>query len=420
MHRLKIQSGHYPIASVSGEGLSLPRSKKNLRSISRRLALILCSLILLGSPASTVASQQTSAKLKAKQQALEKVRKQIQRVSRKIDSGRKEANRLHQALEKAETGIAHLVREEHKLQQHIAKQNKRIATTQDRRKHLRKALAESRKHLIQQVRAAYRTGQQSRLKLFLTQHNPAEIGRMMSYYQYFIKARNQVIHTIQTQSARLKKTQQSLEKQRQKLQALDNQRKQTLAELKNKRSQRTKALGAIQEKLQRRSKKLASLKENRKHLKDLIQSLDKALARIPEHLDTDRPFPDLKGSLPRPLQGDALARFGQTKKNGGMEWEGLWLAAKEGQPIHAVAAGRVVYVGWMPSYGLFLIIDHGHGYYSLYAHDESVLTQTGRIVHAGEEIATAGNSGGHGRTGVYFEIRKGTTPLDPSDWLGSQ
>jgi septal ring factor EnvC (AmiA/AmiB activator) len=66
---------------------------------------------------------------------------------------------------------------------------------------------------------------------------------------------------------------------------------------------------------------------------------------------------------------------------------------------------------------MILIVDHGNGYMSLYAHNESLLRDTGASVRRGEQVARVGNSGGQGRNALYFELRRNGQPVDPDSWL---
>jgi len=93
------------------------------------------------------------------------------------------------------------------------------------------------------------------------------------------------------------------------------------------------------------------------------------------------------------------------------------IGAPLGSPVTAVADGTVVFAEWMTGYGLILIIDHGNGYMSLYAHNESLLRDAGDTVSKGDAIARVGRSGGWGSPALYFELRKGGAPVDPSSWL---
>ena len=77
----------------------------------------------------------------------------------------------------------------------------------------------------------------------------------------------------------------------------------------------------------------------------------------------------------------------------------------------------MVFADWFRGSGLLLIIDHGDGYMSLYAHNEALLRDVGEWVTAGSSIATVGSSGGRAESALYFEIRKDGKPTNPANWL---
>ena len=83
----------------------------------------------------------------------------------------------------------------------------------------------------------------------------------------------------------------------------------------------------------------------------------------------------------------------------------------------AVHHGRVIFADWFRGKGLLMIIDHGNGYMTLYAHNQSLLRETGDWVSAGETVAAVGNSGGLDHSELYFEIRHLGQPLNPKYWL---
>ena len=95
----------------------------------------------------------------------------------------------------------------------------------------------------------------------------------------------------------------------------------------------------------------------------------------------------------------------------------MLIEAANGTPVSAVADGKVVYSDWMTGYGMILIVDHGNGYMTLYAHNESLLSDTGSRVRRGETIARVGSSGGQGQPALYFEVRRNGQPVDPASWL---
>ena len=97
--------------------------------------------------------------------------------------------------------------------------------------------------------------------------------------------------------------------------------------------------------------------------------------------------------------------------------KGVFIRAREGQPVRAIAGGRVVYADWMRGFGNMMIVDHGEHYLSIYANNESLLKQVGESVEPGESIATTGSSGGNEETGLYFEMRHLGRAFDPLSWV---
>lgn len=136
---------------------------------------------------------------------------------------------------------------------------------------------------------------------------------------------------------------------------------------------------------------------------------------VPDASQAGINFASLKGKMRLPAKGEIIGRFGAPRGEGGT-WKGLFIRTNTGEPVHAVATGRIVFADWLRGFGNLMIIDHGNGYMSLYGANESLLKRVGDSVKAGDKIANAGNSGGMADSGVYFEIRQNSRPLDPAAW----
>ncbi|MFT4247120.1 MAG: peptidoglycan DD-metalloendopeptidase family protein, partial [Pseudomonas sp.] len=137
--------------------------------------------------------------------------------------------------------------------------------------------------------------------------------------------------------------------------------------------------------------------------------------KTPPKVVANAPAPKV-GGLSWPVAGNLLARFGGSLPDGHAS-SGVLIGAPRGSSVSAVADGTVVFSDWMTGYGMILIIDHGNGYMSLYAHNESLLRDAGTAVKRGEAVAKVGNSGGQGVSALYFELRRNGQPVDPSSWL---
>ena len=127
-------------------------------------------------------------------------------------------------------------------------------------------------------------------------------------------------------------------------------------------------------------------------------------------------FKKLKKKLKLPVAGKVIYKFGKKRPATGTRWKGIFIKAKEGNKVYAVAKGQIVFSDWLTGYGNIIIINHGKGYMSLYGNNQSLLKQANEIVQAGDVIAIVGNSGGNKSNGVYYELRKNSKPFNPLSW----
>jgi murein DD-endopeptidase MepM/ murein hydrolase activator NlpD len=104
-----------------------------------------------------------------------------------------------------------------------------------------------------------------------------------------------------------------------------------------------------------------------------------------------------------------------------MRWgrmhEGIDIGVPSGTPVHAAAAGQVVYAGWMSGYGNIVVIDHGSGLSTAYGHNTSLVVSVGQDVAVGQQIAFSGSTGHSTGPHVHFEVRVNGAPVDPLGYL---
>ena len=126
------------------------------------------------------------------------------------------------------------------------------------------------------------------------------------------------------------------------------------------------------------------------------------------------------GAMPSfrwPARGRVIAGFGS--KPNGTQNDGINLAVPEGTPIKAADDGVVAYAGnELKGYGNLVLIRHSNGYVSAYAHARELLVKRGDTIKRGQVIAHAGQTGNVTSPQLHFEIRKGSTPVDPTQFLG--
>ncbi len=126
------------------------------------------------------------------------------------------------------------------------------------------------------------------------------------------------------------------------------------------------------------------------------------------------------GKLDWSVEGTLVYRFGRdTLASGGViRWNGIGIAAPAGTPVRSVEAGQVRLVGQFGTYGLTILLEHGNGYYSVYAQLQSASVKLGDRVAKGQVIGTVGGVNSDYGPHLHFEIRgENQIALDPTDWL---
>ncbi len=297
------------------------------------------------------------------------------------------------------------------------------ANTRSLRKQQQRArieLDKQRSHLAAQLRASYQNGSQEKVKLLLNQGDPARLGRLLGYHDYLARARSAQIQRVQEQTTALLELEATVSQQLAQLQTLSEIQQAQLANLETARGERETRVTELAAEIAASGEALARMQSEEGALQRLVAAIRKRLSDIPAQFRDAKPLSKSEGRLPWPLKGRLLASYGQTKHGTSMQWDGVWIAAKTGTAVRAVAEGRVVYVGWLHRYGLLVITEHQDGYYSLYGHNQEARVEVGDQVKAGHIIAYAGDSGGHAQSGLYFELRKGKNPVNPMRWLSQR
>jgi septal ring factor EnvC (AmiA/AmiB activator) len=128
----------------------------------------------------------------------------------------------------------------------------------------------------------------------------------------------------------------------------------------------------------------------------------------------------IRGKIPWPVSGKIISFFGKNKSSQFkmvVDNSGIQINAAQGTPFRAVSGGTVRFADWFKGYGKLVILDHGGGYYSLYAQASELSVSEGQTVAAGQILGTVGDTGSLVGSSLYFEIRKNGVPQDPLHWL---
>jgi len=269
--------------------------------------------------------------------------------------------------------------------------------------------------IVDHLSAAQRLSGQDFFKLLLNQESPDTFNRMIRYHSYFAKARSQVLVEFQVTLLELEQTEVNIEERQSEIATQQTQQNQEKANLQRYRLEREDQLVGLSRQEKQKTLERNNLKEDEQRLSTLLSTLMTRSKTL-----NGAAFKNARGKLRWPLKGRIAHAFGRSRSGGRLTWQGIVIRAPQDSPIYAIHRGKVVFSNWLRGYGLLTIIDHGDGYMSVYAHADSLYKREGEWVDGGENIASAGRSGGQKDTGLYFEIRASGLPQDPIVWLQSR
>ena len=413
-----------------------------------RVRLACGVLLLAGLSLVAPAPAQSSREAEQKLQRVRSELKSIAQERRKLEGERGAASRQ---LRDADEQVGRTTRSLAETEAALRREAAALQDLQRKRDAMRAQQAAQRAQLAGLVRAAYQRGDDAPLKVLLSQERVADANRLLAYHRYVQRDQARRIESLNAELAALDQVEQDIAARRAELDAARAKQREQVSQLEKDRKARASLVADLDERYQDRASKEKALGQDARSLERLLANLRAAAARAEaerraaarraaaeaaaaKKRDTagtstrpardsapPRPAvasaPPLKvGGLGWPVSGNLLARYGGRLPDGRAS-TGVLIGAPSGTPVTAVADGTVVFSEWMTGYGLILILDHGNGYMSLYAHNDSLLKDSGERVKRGEAVARVGTSGGQGQAALYFELRRNGQPVDPSSWL---
>ena len=362
---------------------------------------------------------------------LKEIRDRIEALQKQLTQSESSKAEAADALKDSELAVSQTSRKLYQISGQRREVNGALSRLQTRARIVENSIAEEQVVLGRLLYQQYIGGQSDALKLVLTGEDPNDIARQLHYLSYVSRARAELLASLRENLADLDKLTGETRRKSAELHSLQSEETLQMRRLEREKAQRQQIYAKVSDDIEKSRKQLSTLKRDEERLTQLMERLAKEAARkntrkpgkrianqaLPNADTGSGPFRQLKGKLRLPVIGELTNRFGGQRLDSGLSWKGLFISAKPGREVKAVAGGRVVYADWLRGFGNLLILDHGDGYMSLYGNNESLLKQVGEEARAGDTIAAAGNSGGNPDSGLYFELRFQGKPFDPIPWV---
>ncbi len=276
--------------------------------------------------------------------------------------------------------------------------------------------------LATRVREMYKEGPRMMWQELMGANDFADLLQRYKFLSLIAERDAALVSNVREKKTEIERQEADLTELLQEVSVARDEKESELGRLKNNQAKREQTLVGLKKRKIVYQKKAEELAEAEKQLRDLIDGLEKRrLEQAKQWGDYgEQDFLRLRGKMPSPVEGTVVRSFGRFKHSefGTVTFNtGLDIESRVGSPVRAVARGKVEYASALPGYGNCIIVNHGGGYYSLYAHTSRIFVEQGEIIEPGRVIAETGAGESGTVTPLHFEIRKSKKALDPTEWL---
>lgn len=401
-----------------------------MNNTAHRLARLLTLwLFLAPSGAGAAATTATQA-----QDELQELRGRISALQKKLAAAEETKSEASDALRESEQAISEANRELRDLNRQARNSGAKLGTLHKTSQDTRTRLQAQQEMLGRMLRRQYLQGEPDALRLVLARENPNDMARQLHYLAYIARARARLVDGLRSNLTELDRLTREIAEEAAAITRIAKEQATQKKRLENEKRARAGVLTKVSRDIRAQQQQIRVMQNNENRLTRLIDQLARLVQQPqrPQRPAAGKPrprnesvpgdtgggaFAAQRGTLALPVRGELGGRFGSPRADGGITWKGVFIAARSGDDVKAVAGGRVVYADWLRGFGNLLIIDHGDSYMTLYANAESLLKQVGEMIRGGDTIATVGNSGGNAESGLYFEMRHAGKPFDPLTWV---
>lgn len=379
--------------------------------IRRNLLQILLT-VLVSAPHAGMAADAAKTKPQDTRAALSKLSGEKKQTSADLAAARTQQSTLQKQLRDVELRTNNTAAALRRTRDNITKMAGDLAALERRFDAQDNALARHKAQIADKLVRRYALERMQRVTVAANADDAATLSRQLHHLDKVTIALTLQADSLAQKTTELQQTREEIRAQQRTLEALRTEQTQQLDELKSHAEEQQRIASSLALLIESKSTHLSTLNEDEKRLKATLQRIARAeRAKTAKSPSTGNGLAAIQGQINLPVQGPILRPFGGGAT--GRSQQGMLIGASSGEEVRAVADGRVVFADWMRGYGMLMIIDHGDQLLSLYGQNESLLKSVGDRVTKGEAIASAGQSGGQTRPGVYFELRHQGKPIDP-------
>ena len=389
--------------------------------MTRRSPYWIGAVVLIGfwMPAS-VSADSINEKIDRERRTLEQLKDQIEEKRRQADEAGKKRESILQGIQTLDERHMRYRQSHQEISRKLRKKDQEIDSINAQLARLRDGVQVRQDAILARLRVQYMEGRFGHWKPLLASDSYGDFQRRLRYLSAVSARDYGLIETFKSDMASMQEAERQREEARVGMLAYKRSTEKHLEEIKAVKKEKRLYLAKLTQEKESYERALQELERSAARIDSLLRELEqrrRAAAAKPPSASLPR---GVKGGLPWPAEGSVLTYFGRQKHptfNTYVQRKGIEIRTLEGSAIHAVMPGTVVYADWLKGYGLVIILDHANGFFSLYAHASKILTSVSAVVASGQAIGETGDTGMTGENTLYFELREGTEPVDPLQWL---
>ncbi|MFA7404642.1 MAG: peptidoglycan DD-metalloendopeptidase family protein [Pelobacteraceae bacterium] len=359
-----------------------------------------------------------------------KAQKQLITKTRKVEAVvSTELKEILRNLEQKEADLGRMSRDLHGVESSLDRTGREIqrVTEEANRK---------RMEIERRLASLYKAGELGALRMFFSAESFPQLAENIRYMKSILENDKRIFVEYNQKIDQLKSLKGDLERDALKKERIMSSIEQKKHEIEEEKSKKAAYLGKVRQDRKSYEASLKELQANASRLQTMITRLNalsrrklpsrhekpgtrlKPLAELPPV--PDRGFGSQKGRMTLPVRGDILESFGKHKHpefNSYTFSKGLSISAAAGTEIKSIYEGTVIFADYFKGFGNMIIVDHGGGYFTLYAHASRLTKKVGAEVAKHETIGAVGDVDSSKGSMLYFEIRYQGKPVDPAGWV---
>ncbi|BCG48087.1 Murein hydrolase activator EnvC [Citrifermentans bremense] len=370
---------------------------------------------------------------------LQTIKKQIKEKNRLISKTQKVETKVSGELVQIQKTLAEKQSSLVSLGRDLATVEKGIDKTLVDIESERQEAERKRVQINRRVAALYKGGDTGNLRVFFSSESFPQMTENLRYMRSILENDRKLFQQYNENLKRLNLLKQRLEQDAARKEGIRRNIEAKKREIEQEKSKKANYLVKVRQDKQQYLASLKELQANAGRLQSMIQKLEarsrkaysskvrgkaqgtKAQPVSPRSVAVpNQGLGAQKGRLSLPVRGTIVDRYGRHKHP---EFDsftfsnGISVSAPVGSAIHAVYDGEVIFADYFKGYGNMIIVDHGDGFFSLYAHASSMAKRVGAKVSKNEVLASVGDVDSSKGPMLYFEIRYQGKPVDPSPWF---